>query len=100
MGGVAPFLTLQKFRAMTTVRSTSIAMPPPPPTLCPTAHMLTNNHYAEDWSLFLFVPSSSSGFLDPWVERAVPFKRGTAFFFLMPLMFTGGQAIQRPRPLV
>ena len=35
----------------------------------------------------------------PWVERTVPFKRGTAFF-LMPLMFTGGRAFQRPRPLV
>ena len=43
--------------------------------------MLTHNHEAEDGSHFLFVPSSSSGFLHPWVERAVPFKRGTAFFF-------------------
>ena len=43
--------------------------------------MLTNNHEAEDGSHFLFVPSSSSGFPDPWVERAVPFKRGTPIFF-------------------
>ena len=43
--------------------------------------MLTNNHEEEDGSHFLFVPSSSSGFPDPWVGRAVPFKRGTAFFF-------------------
>ena len=43
--------------------------------------MLTHNHEAEDGSHFLFVPSSSSGFPDPWVERAVPFKRGTASFF-------------------
>ena len=43
--------------------------------------MLTHNHEEEDGSHFLFVPSSSSGFPDPWVERAVPFKRGTAFFF-------------------
>ena len=43
--------------------------------------MLTHNHEAEDGSHFLFVPSSSSGCPDPWVERAVPFKRGTAFFF-------------------
>ena len=43
--------------------------------------MLTHNHEDEDGSHFLFVPSSSSGFRDPWVERALPFKRGTAFFF-------------------
>ena len=43
--------------------------------------MLTHNHEEEDGSHFLLVPSSSSGFPDPWVERAVPFKRGTAFFF-------------------
>ena len=43
--------------------------------------MLTHNHEAEDGSHFLFVPSISSGFPDPWVERAVPFKRGTALFF-------------------
>ena len=43
--------------------------------------MLTHNHDEEDGSHFPFVPSSSSGFPDPWVERAVPFKRGTAFFF-------------------
>ena len=43
--------------------------------------MLTHNHEAEDGSHFLFVPSSISWFSDPWVERAVPFKRGTAFFF-------------------
>ena len=43
--------------------------------------MLTHNHEAEDGSHFLFVPSSSSGFPDPWVGRAVPFKGGTAFFF-------------------
>ena len=43
--------------------------------------MLTHNHEAEDGSHFLYVPSSSSGFHDPWLERVVPFKRGTAFFF-------------------
>ena len=43
--------------------------------------MLTHNHEAEDGSHFLFVPSRSSGFPDPWVDRAVPFKRGTIFFF-------------------
>ena len=43
--------------------------------------MLTHNHEEEDGSHFLFVPSSSSGFPDPWVERVVRFKRGTAFFF-------------------
>ena len=44
--------------------------------------MLTHNHEEEEnGSHFLFVPSSSSGFPDPSVERAVPFKRGTAFFF-------------------
>ena len=43
--------------------------------------MLSHNHEAEDGLHFLFVPSSSSGFHDPWVERVVPFKRGTAFFF-------------------
>ena len=59
--------------------------------------MLTHNHEEEDGSHFLFVPSSSLGFPDPWVERAVPFKRDTAFFF-MPLMSTGGWAFQRPPP--
>ena len=43
--------------------------------------LLTHNHEAEDGLHFLLVPSSSSGFPDPWVERAVPFKRGIAFFF-------------------
>ena len=43
--------------------------------------MFTHNHEDEDGSHFLFVPSSCSGFPDPGVERAVPFKRGTAFFF-------------------
>ena len=38
------------------------------------------SHEAEDGSHFLFVPSSSSGFPDPWMERAVPFKRATAVF--------------------
>ena len=71
---------------MTKPRSTSIA--PPPPYTVPEGTfivncliMLTHNHEAEDGSHFLFVPSSSPGFPDPWVERAVPFKRGTAFFF-------------------
>ena len=59
--------------------------------------MLTHNHEEEDGSHFLFVPSSSSGFIDPWVERAVPFKRGSAFFF-MPLMSTGGRGFPRPPP--
>ena len=61
--------------------------------------MLTHNHEVEDGSHFLFVPSSSSGFPDPWVERALPFKRGTAFFF-NALMFRGGRGFQRPRPMV
>ena len=39
--------------------------------------------------IFLYGPSSGSGFPDPRVERAVPVKRGSAFF-LMPLMSTGG----------
>ena len=43
--------------------------------------MLTHNHEEEDGSHFLFVPSSSSGFPGPWVERSMPFKSGTAFFF-------------------
>ena len=42
--------------------------------------MLTHNHEAEDGSHFIFVPSSSSGFPNPWVEKVVPFKRGTALF--------------------
>ena len=46
--------------------------------------MLTHNHEAEDGSHFVFVPSITSGFLDPGVERVVPFKRGTAFFFKCP----------------
>ena len=61
--------------------------------------MLPNIREAEDGSHFLFVPSSSSGFRDPWVERSVSFKRGTAFF-LMPLMFIGGRAFQRPPVVV
>ena len=61
--------------------------------------MLTHNHEAEDGSHFLFVPSSSSGFLDPRVERVEPFKRGTAFFF-NALDVHRGRELQRPRPLV
>ena len=38
--------------------------------------MLTHTHEDEDGSHFLFVPSNSSGFPDPWVERVVPFKTG------------------------
>ena len=64
---------------------------PPPPYTNPEGTlivncliMLTHNHEEEDGSHFLFVPSSSSGFPDPWVERAMPFKRGTAFFFSCP----------------
>ena len=71
---------------MTTPPSTSIATPPPytipeGTLIVNCLIMLTHNHEEEDGSHFLFVPSSSSGFPDPWVERAVPFKRGTAFFF-------------------
>ena len=43
--------------------------------------MLSHNHEAEDGSHFLFLYFRSSGFPDPWVERAVPFKGGIAFFF-------------------
>ena len=87
---------------MTTPPSTSIATPPPytipeGTLIVNCLIMLTHNHEEEDGSHFLFVPSSSSGFPDPWVERAVPFKRGTAFL-LMPLMSTGGPAFQRPPP--
>ena len=68
---------------MTTPPSTSIATPPPytipeGTLIVNCLIMLTHNHEEEDGSHFLFVPSSSSGFPDPWVERAVPFKRGTA----------------------
>ena len=87
MGGAAPFATWRKFPLLTTPCSTSIAMPPSPysvPDVTLIVNcliMLTHNHEAEDGSHILFVPSSSSGFPDPWVERAVRFKRGTAFFF-------------------
>ena len=78
--GAAQFSTWQKFRAMTTPHSTCIAMPPPytmpeGTLIVNCLIMLTDNHETEDWSHFLFVPCSSSGFPDPWVERAVPFKR-------------------------
>ena len=43
--------------------------------------MLTDNHEPEDGSHFLFVPSSTSRALDPWVDRGLPLERGTAFFF-------------------
>ena len=71
---------------MTTPPSTSIATPLPTPVhegtlIVNCLIMLTHNHEAQDGSHFFFVPSSSLGFPDPWVERAVPFKRGTAFFF-------------------
>ena len=46
--------------------------------------MLMHNHAAEDGSHFLFVPSSSARFPNPWVERAVPFKMGTTIFFKCP----------------
>ena len=42
--------------------------------------MLTHTHQAEDGLHFLFVHSSSSGFLDLWLESAAPFKWGSAFF--------------------
>ena len=89
---------------MTTPHSTCIAMPPlytvPEGTLIVNCLiMLTHIHEAEDGSHFLFVPSSSSGFLDPWVERAVPFNRGTAFFF-NALDVHRGSGIERPRPPV
>ena len=98
-------MTWPKFRAMTTHPSTSIAMPPPytipeGTLIVNCLIILTHNHGAKDGSHFLLVPSSDSGFFDPWVDRAVPFERGTALFFLMPLMSTGGRAFQRPRPLV
>ena len=84
-GGAAPSFTWPKFPAMTT-SPTSIAMPPPytipeGTLIVNCLIMLTHNHEAEDGSHFLFVPSCSSGFPDPWMERAVPFKRGTDFFF-------------------
>ena len=43
--------------------------------------MLMHNHEEEDGLHFLFMPPSSSGFPGPWVERAVPFNRGTASLF-------------------
>ena len=105
-GGAVPFSTWHKFCAMTTPCSTSFAMPPL--TLfvkaqcngCYCLIMLTHNHEAKDRSHFLFVPCSNSGFPDPWVECAVPFKRGNTFFSIVPLMSTGGRAFQRPRPPV
>ena len=60
--------------------------------------MLTHNHEEEDGSHFLFVPCSSSGFPDPWVLRAVPFKRGTAFFFFNALDVHRGRRFPRPSP--
>ena len=42
---------------------------------------LMHNHEAGDGARFLFVPCSRYGFPDPWPERAVCFKRATAFFF-------------------
>ena len=104
VGWNCTILNMAEICAMTTPHSISIAMPPPytvpDGTLIVNGLiMLTHNHEAEDGSHFLFVPSSSPGFAEPWVQGAVPFKRGTAFF-LLPFMFTGGRAFQRPRPPV
>ena len=60
--------------------------------------IVTHNHEAEDGSHFLFVPYSTSGFPDPWVERAVPFKRGTAFFFFNALDVHRGSGIPKDSP--
>ena len=60
--------------------------------------VLTHNHEAEDGSHFLFIPSSSSGFRDPWLERAVPFKRGSAIFFLSALDVHRGSGIPKISP--
>ena len=59
--------------------------------------MLTHNHEAENGSHFLFAPSSNPRFPDPWVERAVPFKRGTAFCF-NPLDVHWGSGIPKASP--
>ena len=85
--GAASSLTWPKFRPMTTPPPQHLHRDATPYTIpegtlivnC--LIMLTHNHEEEDGSHFLFVPFSSSGFPDPWVERAVPFKRGTASFF-------------------
>ena len=60
--------------------------------------MLTHNHEADDGSHSLFLPSSSLGFPDPWVDRAVPFKRGTAFFFFNALDVHRGSGILKASP--
>ena len=60
--------------------------------------MLIHTHEAEDGSHFLFLPYSSSGFPDPWVERAVPFKRGIAFF-LKALDVHRGSCIPKAPPI-
>ena len=62
--------------------------------------LLTHNRKAEDGSHFLFVPSSSSGFPDPWVERAVPLKRGCSpAFFLNALDVHRGSGIPKASPI-
>ena len=86
LGGPALLLTWQKFGAMTTPHSTSIAMPPPYTVpegtlIVNCLIMLTHNHEAEDGSHSLIVPPRNWGLPNPWVERAVPFRRGTAFLF-------------------
>ena len=66
--------------------NTSIATPPPytvpeSTVIVNCLIMLAHNHEVEDGSHFFSVSSSIFGFFDPGVEKIVPFKRGTAFFF-------------------
>ena len=75
-----------------------------PPYTVPEGKLLVNclimplhDDEAQDGSHFLFVPSSSSGFRNPWVERAVPFKRGIALFF-NALDVHRGSAIPKASP--
>ena len=103
LGGAAPFLTRQKFWCYDhTPQHLHRDAPPytvPKGTLIVNCLIrVTHNHEAGDGSHFLFVPSSRSGFLDAWVERAVPLKRGSASFVFDALDVHRGSGIPKASP--
>ena len=88
---------------MTTPDSTSIAMPPPYTVpegtlIVNRLIMLTHIHEAEDGSHFLFVPSSSSGFLGPWGAEGCVIQEGHCLLVFNALAVHRGSGIPKASP--